>query len=676
LYGQQFGVSWCHLYIALLQRWKSETAECVSSIDEPSPYRLDLYVVSFSSVDPGTRELRPLEEVHFGKLVFEQDPAALPFLEGGQPLVVGLRSRQPEAALTYADCLAPEYRDQILLHELDSSFLWFSHEEIAAYLLFWMLVRVLESSDGDNRQCAACLAALLAGDDTAAVFEELLTTKVRLSLGEELGRIPAVSEAGGRELGILDVFRGGLPFRVALGLAALEGDGEPLWRVARFLVEEFPLHGPVSPNSFGFRLLPMYRDLHWQGVPALAELVEDYKGNAVPSQENGRRLLTLVLRSLAAGLAGHRQAPGGLGALSRRLVRDSVFPFSQILTQWPRSEKVRRYFVIPIWESLVNDRHGPSIFAHVFSSRALSGRLEVEAEGRYLQEQLLLFGRFIAQSYYERQLQAIQGQRKVAAAAYSIGHPMKRKVDAMAASLDSLLDLPDRNGHVDAATLKARVRILGGQARRVSNLGHVLDVLSDRLTKDTPAAILENKTEWFATEPYRIERELHRLAQNILAPGHARVKLLSCRPARVAEYVVDCWIEGRGISSFRPANVFYEEILLEALANAARHGEPRDGAVEVSCALEDVGLGGKAEKRALVLRNRCKSEQSLSQCRPAGDIWTPWRVDSRSAGGLFFAAHLLSELGLGSLWTQIDESESKYIFALALLLNGLRGVTA
>ena len=57
----------------------------------------------------------------------------------------------------------------------------------------------------------------------------------------------------------------------------------------------------------------------------------------------------------------------------------------------------------------------------------------------------------------------------------------------------------------------ARVCSVGEQARRVSNLGHILDVLSDRLTKSTQAGIFARKGEWRSCEPYNLADCMSRL---------------------------------------------------------------------------------------------------------------------------------------------------------------------
>jgi hypothetical protein len=673
----QFGVSWCHLEVQLLLRWSAEPNDMQAEGPEDGrewrsrPYLLSDYGISFSDVDPATRKLRDLDVPRFGGLEFNQGSSRSGTLEAGRSLVVGLRSRQADAALTYADCLAPEHRHQILPSELDSSYLSFTHEEIAAYLLFWLLALVLGSEDPDNAGCIAALVTLIESDDPFPAFATLLVAKLHLPWEGEVLKRPSLDASDTEVDAGLGVFRSPVPFGQALTLAGLDHGGEALVRVAEFLLREFHPAGS-QPGSLGFRRLPMYEKLGWQ---ACAELVQLGVAPHLLVGEERDRLLVLVLRSLGGALIqGHRDSPGALRDLARQLPRASVFPFARVLDQWPRAAAVRRYFIFPIWESIIDGRNCPSIFAHVFSCRPAAGRKEVEAEGKYLQEQLLLFGRFIAQSYYDRQLQEIHAQRQIAAAAYNIGHPLKRRVDVLRASLTSLLDLEDEEGRIEPVRLTARVRAVGDHAKRVSNLGHILNVLSDRLTKATHAGIFLRKAEWHATEPYRFAQGLTRLQTMPMPIGMPRVEIRGNGGDLLARYAIACRTDAETGRSFRPADMFYDEMLFEAFTNAAKHGVATEGVVEVECSVESLALAAGAHS-AVVFRNRCAGEPRPERSEAASATWCRWKVDDRAAvGGLFFIANLLTELDLGAVWTQAQRREQGWAFALALSLNGLNEV--
>lgn len=670
--GQHLGVSWCHLQVLLWNRFVKERPGRGRGRKEPAgggadPILLSHYGISFSYVEPGSRELQFLDGLRFGGLDFIQKPQERlsQYIHFSLPLIVGQRSERPETALTYADCLAPEHRDQILPTEIDRSYLTFLCEEISAYLLFWILARLLARPE-PSQACADRVKEILGGESSTETCQALLESEICLPLEDGIFRRELIEGVAAGHTGFLGFFPRPVSFRRVLETVDLHRGGEPLLQVARFLQNEFDSRqGGI--DRLGFRLLPMYRDLGWDVCEELSSLdLGSCKGEDFSLEKpNGLQLLAWILRSLGAPLL--EQGGSALTTLARRLPRDSVFPFAHVLTHWPLGYGVRRYFIFPIWESVIDGQGRPSIFAHAFSRRPGETRGEIETEARYLQEQLLLFGRLIAQSYYDRKLQEMQ----IAGAIYNIGHPLKRRVDAVRASLNFLLDDVERNE--ETGQIVAHIHTAGRRATRVANLGHVLDVFSAGLTGAARSEIFLRKPEWHSFASYRLDSGLSQATEIPSSSTISRLMLLPVSPQSPGEHEVACWIPGeKGL--FRPADLFYDEMLFELLMNAGKHGDSDGGYVEVTVSVEDIDTAA-LPLPALVFRNRCLDEARIGKLPIRPGIWTRWNAGTRApVGGLFFLSNLLVGFNLGDLWAQVESHDDGSFFAVALRLNGLRKV--
>ena len=452
-------------------------------------------------------------------------------------------------------------------------------------------------------------------------------------------------------------------FQTALETVDLHLGGEPLLSAVRFLVQHFS-----ERADGGYRDLAMFTELGWRTDHLLVETnwsATNADELRLDGSERSRTMCVLacVVRSVARQHVS--LSPAQAEQRGRALVRRSVFPFAQILSHWPSQRGVQNYFIFPIWESLIGNDYRPSIFAHVFSARRTVPNMKladaIREEADFLNAQLLPFGRLIAQSTYDQLLRRSQIEGRLASAAYSIGHPMKRRVDSVHAILNSMLDLkPDVE-----TTLK--IHAAGRAALRVGRLGHVLDALSDLLRSDKERQVFQDKADWRRDQPLYLGGIIEVLNGSCLAPGVRPVK------ARVAASVngarIGCWLKDDQGRLYRPADLFYEELVFELFLNAAKHGAgSRDGVeVEVSCQTAESHDGP-------VLTIGFVNRVDSSKAGIPGN-WAIWNEHGDApVGGLYFLTSLLVRGKLGRLWIRTEWRKPHHYFAVALELNGLEQV--
>lgn len=649
--GPHFGVAWCHLEVHLLQR---------SVEEDVGPIRLSDYLVTFSLIDPSTLRVEYLSEPS----ILNLDPDG-EFCELRQVIcdAIQLRAHSDDGksvdAVCFADCLTGS-REQILASEIDSSFLRFSIPEVTLYLLDWLLSRILARGVG-HQEVAKHLQRLVDGEGELSAVEDLLEAEIRLDIDPRVFRADALRRLDPNFEPLLGIFPEAVSFRSVLETIDLHNGGEPLVEAARFLANEFLAGGKVNN---GHRDLPMFADLGWIADRRLAEeawydlSVDESKLDVAGG--HALEVLAAVIRSVA-----RRHiflSPEEAEERARQLVRKSVFPIAHLLTHWPSQKGVRNYFIFPIWESLIGDDYRPSIFAHVFSSRR--GKPEEEEgtairdEARLLNIELQPFGRLIAQSTYDTRLRRSQIDSRLASAAYSIGHPMKRRVDSVHAVLNSMLDLEPQ------AESAALIHEAGEAASRVGRLGHVLDVLADALRSGEPGRIFQRKKDWRQEQPYHLKSLLADIDGRCLAPG---VRPVTVEVAESTERArIGCWMtDGEGLP-YRPADLFYEELVFELFLNAAKHGLGDRSGVPVEVQCRKVTVNG-ASALAVTLVNGIDVTEAVEATG-----WTMWNEHGDApVGGLYFLASLLDQTGLGCLWTRVEKQRKTACFAVALELNGL-----
>ena len=649
--GRHFGISWCHLEVHLLERCLEEKAET---------FGLNDYLITFSLIDPSTLRLEHLREPHILNLDPDSDFQELRrYIEAATPLrATPSDTEMASAPVCYADCLATRSRGQLLASEIDNSFLRFSIPEVTLYLLDWLLSRILANS-GDRDADAACHLRQLVDqtEDLQPIMEALLCSEVRLDLDPRIFDKEKLTRIDRRFRRLLGAYSRPVSFRIALETVDLHKGGGPLLDAVCFLCQSFA--------QAGYRDLPMFSDLGWQPDRRLAELdwnATDAGELSFEANSRPRALeaLARVLRSVARQHVS--MTPEQAEERARTLVRRSVFPIAHILSHWPPQKGVWNYYIFPIWESLIGDDYRPSIFAHVFSARRPGDDEDadkvIKEEAEFLNAQLLSFGRLIAQSRYDDQLRRSQIDGRLAAAAYSIGHPMKRRVESVRAELNSMLDLrPD----ADTTSL---IHAAGQAASRVGRLGHVLDVLASSLRPGESEKTFQREREWHDHKPFRFDVLVTELDEARLAPGARPVKVTMS--ASVGRIGIVCWLKDESGRPFRPADLFYEELIFELFFNATKHGGgDRDG-VPVEVQYDELWLND-GPVQAITLVNEIDASQAVETSE-----WAMWNEhDDAPVGGLYFLAGLLDRAGLGRLWTRIERRRDRFFFFVALELNGL-----
>ncbi len=263
--GLNFGVSWCHLEIRLLERAEKEQRCLRSTIvldsegEEEPPFCLDHYLVTFSVIEPKTLLLRFLTEPHILRLDLDE---RFRDLRNSIHKAVPLRSN-PEISdaaqerICYADCLTSHSRVQLQGSEIDRSFLCFSLAEIALYLLDWLLCRLLSESDGRDDSMGRCLKRIIEAsgeaDELAEAVDELLGTQIRLDLDRRLFEPAAMSVLPAVMDTYLGAFGSGSTVRDLLEAIDLAGWNSMVPTVIEFLVRNF------SEGATGdYRDLPMF----------------------------------------------------------------------------------------------------------------------------------------------------------------------------------------------------------------------------------------------------------------------------------------------------------------------------------------------------------------------------------------------------------------------------------
>lgn len=691
--GAHFGVSWCHLDLYLQERSVNERALGREKTREErrhdaggAPFSINDYLITFSLINPSSLRLEHLEEPHVLNLDTEGDFRELRrSISGALPLWATPNGVERSAeSVCYADCLTTRSREQLLAAEIDNSFLRISVPEITVYLLDWLLARVLAVGDLHGKVAHHLHRLVEMDDELVPAMEALLECDVRLDPDPRLFDPTELTTLDRDSKALLGAFPDVVPFGSILKAVDLQRGGVPLLEVVRFLSRKF--------REDGYRDLPMFSDLGWRTDRRLAETDwEQVEGAALcldgVSRPRALEVLARVIRTIAREhvslTAEHAEAR------SRRLTSRSVFPIAHLLTHWPPQKGVHTYYVFPIWESLIGDEYRPSIFAHVFSayrplgpegprdsclaeaqegdssegtSHGHAAREQLAGEeAQFLLRQLLPFGRLIAQSTYDDQLRRSQVESRLAAAAYSIGHPMKRRVDSVHATLNSMLDLKPN------ADTEALIHDAGRAALRVSRLGHVLDVLSDVLKSSEVKEIFQKKKEWRSEETLPLVDLVKPMDGACLAPGTWPVR--SPLTASIESTGIGCWLRDQDDRLYRPADLFYEELVYELFLNAAKHGKP-DGdrvPVEVSCREVTVRDG---PVRAVTLAN------GIEPCDETSE--SPWQIWNEKGdapvGGLYFLTGLLHRAGLGRLWTRRALRRGAPIFLVALELNGLESI--
>jgi len=363
----------------------------------------------FSYLDPSTLQLKKLPGQSLGW--FSPRPDGNPIDTPGSFRLLQSSEQASDAsgAITYADTYIGAGRRHILSSEVGRSFLCFSKSEVAAYLLFWYLVRALASTCPAGQKFVEAFSAWRdaydGSGDHAARFADLLATPADLARDEFIqtqlwrGLAAATPRPFAAMLEALDL-------GVAPSPDAVYRTGGTLSSVVEFLGSDL--------RNKGFSSLPMYEGLDWEPGPELQAMAVEFEHVATCEQEalecvlaspssSGARsgpvatceqALECVLAALSHGF--RNQPPAEVARLARerlaRLSRRCVFPIPHVLEESGRGFDLRLMSALNDVSGILTEGEDLIIVAavnHVLHFRIFDrdGKVVVDTDERRLTEQ-------------------------------------------------------------------------------------------------------------------------------------------------------------------------------------------------------------------------------------------------------------------------------------------------
>lgn len=259
---------------------------------------------------------------------------------------------------------------------------------------------------------------------------------------------------------------------------------------------------------------------------------------------------------------------------------------------------------------------------------------------------------------------------RLAAAAYSVGHPMKtRSGRALRALEDARGDAVDTLGREHL--LISALDYVSLAFKRLEGIGHLLDVISHVMLsrKYGDSNTFLEKDSWFKTDlSYDPLNTLREMAEGLSNPAFYG-KLIEVQSG-VSSAIIYPWIEGL----HRPSDFFYDEVLAELTSNADQHGNvDSNGCFELRLDSEFIDGSGDL---AIIIENCCEKSPFIHSLLKKGvNEWLKWNLlgEDCAVGGLYFIAEYLELTGTGELRVRVREDCNNTVwFATALKLRGLR----
>jgi hypothetical protein len=667
LQSRALGITTCKVEVALSKRKSNEqAASYLNSCD-----------IAFSSLDPDTLTIKRIRDTHLGLIDPDIEPEIRDLAEQYfQPLHV---AKNPDGmrreGINYAYCLSRYGRGEILPSEVGKSFLSFSAGEMCSYLLHWFLLRIFAFDHPLNEAFARAFQNWLHAvrserRSQRACFQALLRAPVCLPVEPNVFKDEMRTLAGkSRYLGVYDE-----PTALGDALNTLGlGNANDAWlkQTTDFLLR-FNRVFEDNPDQ-NLQLLPMFKALRWSDAMLLEQLDK-------ATAEQGD-CLEAIVHYLATGLSDEITEPRNAQRKVADLVRACVFPIAEALPHLSSSLDMPLYYIVPLWEDTIGQWQGPVIFAHVFT-KALPFNPSVPSDaaildlGTELQNLLVPIVSAIAHAKYNeeaRKYVQIQHeaaeQKRLAVAAYKLGHPLKDRVGPLRAIINTLYrklaKVPELKD------LLKEINNAGDLLTRISQLGHILDMTSvAMMDKKGQAAFLKEGKEntWRVKDIYEVHAQVSKLSQLYKDPRAAKKlvlleeDLVGLHDARIEPWIVDaqseCW---------RPGDLFYDEVISEVLTNAAKYGKRVEGQVQLRLGLEEV-----AGARCLVVSNECETVPKMEKLGLRLNEWRPWNTnEDGSIGGLFYIANSLAQTKSGGVYAKIDNRSGKCLFVVGLQLAGL-----
>lgn len=663
LQRRNLGITTCKVEVALSKRRFNEQTDChLNSCD-----------IAFSLLDPDTLQIKRVEGRHLGLI----DPHIAPEIRNlderyFQPLSVSKNpSRRRET--NYAYCLSGYGRKEILPTEVGKSFLTFSAGEICSYLLHWFLLRVFAYEHHLNATFARKFQNWLdAGNERhrqRRLFQELLQTPVLLPPDANVFKEEVKGLAGKEKY--LGVYDEPVPFGETLSTLGLsDSNGAWIRPTVEFLLRYNKLEDRSDQN---FQSLPMFQKLHWSDA-MLLERLDKSASDAVD-------YLEAITHYLASGfISGEVADPRKAQDRTADLTRWCVFPIAEALPHLSSSLRLPLYYIFPLWEDTIGRWHGPVIFAHVFT-RALPFDPHVPPDqdqdildlGTELQNLLVPIVSAIAHANYNAAARKIQQeaeeQKRLAVAAYKLGHPLKDRVGPLRAIINTLKKELSRLH--SAEHLRDEVNNAGDLLTRISQLGHLLDMTSVAMmdNKGEAAFLKEGKENvWRTEETYELYVQVPKLSKLSKDPRAAREIVLREEDLALLSGVrIKPWIPDAQNVMWRPGDLFYDEVISEVLTNAAKYGRRVNGRVTLR-----LGIGEVDGEQCLLVSNECQTAPNLRKLGLSRNEWQHWNTsEGGSIGGLFYIANSLAQTKSGSVYAKVDDEGGECRFVVGLRLRGL-----
>lgn len=667
LQRRNLGITTCKVEVALSKRGFNQQSErYLKSCD-----------IAFSLLDPDTLTIRRVQGIHLGL----SDPDIAPGIRNlderyFQPLTVSQNpeQRREQKETNYAYCLSRYHRKRILPTEVGTSFLTFSAGEICSYLLHWFLLRIFAYEHSLNQTFARkfqdWLHAVSDRHRRRRLFHELLRTPVLLPVDTNVFKEEVKELSSSREyLGIYDE---PIAFGEALNTLGL-GNSNGAWirQTAEFLSH---YHTSEDNSDQNLQSLPMFQNLGWSDALLLGE-----RRQAVPSAGDD---LEAIIHYLASSFSGEVPDPKTAQEKKAALTRSCVFPIAEALPHLSSSLRLPLYYIFPLWEDTIGQWHGPVIFAHVFTralpfgSNAPPDQDQLLDMGTELQNLLVPIVSAIAHANYnaaakkyERIQREAEEQKRLAVAAYKLGHPLKDRVGPLRAIINTLKKELSRMP--SAQYLRDEVNNAGDLLTRISQLGHLLDITSVAMMGDTgsDAFLKEGKENvWRVESTYDLRGQIEKLSKLSMDPRGAREIVLMEEDLKLLSGArIEPWISDAQNVLWRPGDLFYDEIISEVLTNAAKYGKRIEGRVTLRLWIGDIG-----GKRCLLMSNECQKAPDIRKLGLGQNEWRQWNTDEDgSIGGLFYIVNSLTQTKSGSVYANVYDDGGACLFVVGLLLKGL-----
>lgn len=377
--------------------------------------------VTFSYLDPEILENTIFSKVVLGGPTVSKEPGYL--LEALQPIKVSKISESSLAHSTFADSLSRKGSYQVLPEEIGNSFLCFSVGEIATYLLYWGLLRVIANKE--NQIFCDALKQWHHEFHTESgksyqLFESLLSMKVKpcatraLHTEDVLGLPRPLQQK-------LHFFEESLSFEDYLSLVKVGGLHHTIIETIQFL----SLHFSLDSQNTKFLKIPMYQGLNWEVSEQLKR-----KAHSLKDIENGktdRKKLFLLLESVVSSILPKStnifsKSEDDLQKEVDRLVEQSVFPISYIVQKLAQEFEFHTYYIFPVWEEEFSKFVRPVVFAHAFVNHDFVNISHPDYEtlqkerflyGKELQHSIQPLGIAVSHEYY-REIHSSYESHKVA----------------------------------------------------------------------------------------------------------------------------------------------------------------------------------------------------------------------------------------------------------------------